>query len=164
MKTESRSDGWLQRRRRNNRQSLPWGFLFFRSPQRCVWADRSRFLDPTGQGVCQMKKRIHCTSAPCASIMRCTSGMQVAHPLKQWSCRRWAWMDRAAEKPEDPLPIAFSLWSTLCRSYNSGTQRIPHHSRTQRQLVLQLFPPHLLVGTQTWQVKGPLTGGTTFRS
>ena len=42
-----------------------------------------------------------------------------------------------------------------CRSYNTGTQRIPHHSRTQRQPVLQLFPPHLLVGTQTWQVKGP---------
>jgi hypothetical protein len=37
------------------------GFLFFGSPQRCVWADRSRFLDPTGQGACQMKKRIHCT-------------------------------------------------------------------------------------------------------
>ena len=50
--------------------------------------------DPTGQGVCQMKKRIHCTSAPCASIIRCTSGMEVAHPLKQWSCRRWVWMDR----------------------------------------------------------------------
>ncbi len=50
--------------------------------------------DPTGRGVCQMKKRIHCTSAPCTSIMCCTSGMQVAHPLKQWSFRRWVWMDR----------------------------------------------------------------------
>jgi hypothetical protein len=51
------------------------------------------------------------------SLYKCTvreyhvlhSGMQVTHPLKQWSCRRWAWMDRAFEKPEDPLPIAFSL-------------------------------------------------------
>ncbi len=33
-------------------QSLPWGFLFFRSRQRCVWTDRYRFLDPTGQGAC----------------------------------------------------------------------------------------------------------------
>jgi hypothetical protein len=50
--------GCLQRGR-NNRQSLPWGFLVFRSPERCVWADRSRFLDPTGKGACQMKKVVY---------------------------------------------------------------------------------------------------------
>ena len=36
----------------------PLGFLFFRSPPRCVWADRSTFLDPTGQltkTACQTK-------------------------------------------------------------------------------------------------------------
>jgi hypothetical protein len=37
------------------------------------------------------------------------SGIQVVHPLNQWSFRRWAWMDRASEKPEDPLPIAYFL-------------------------------------------------------
>jgi hypothetical protein len=58
----------------NNRQSLPWGFLFFRNPQRCVWVNRSRFLDPTGKDTCEMKKQIHCTSTPCASIMCCTVG------------------------------------------------------------------------------------------
>ncbi len=108
--------------------------------------------------LCQMKKLIHCTSAPCASIMRCTSGLQVEHPLKQWSCRRWTWMDRCRSHfsaTEHPLSIAFSLWSTRWFSYNTGTQPIPHHSRTQRPPVLQLFPPHLLVGTQTWQVQTP---------
>jgi hypothetical protein len=29
------------------------GFLFFRRLQRCVWTDRSRFLDPTGKGTCE---------------------------------------------------------------------------------------------------------------
>ncbi len=43
--------------------------------------------------------------------------------------------------------IAFSLRSTRCLSYKTGTQPIPHHSRTQRPQVLQLFPPHLLVWT-----------------
>jgi hypothetical protein len=56
----------------NNRQSLPWSFLFFRSPQRCaqrcLCADRSRFLDPTGNGACQMKKRMHSTSATCVTV------------------------------------------------------------------------------------------------
>jgi hypothetical protein len=33
-----------------------------------------------------------------------------------------------------------------------STQPSPHHNRTQRPLVLQLSPPHLLVWTQTWQV------------
>ena len=40
-----------------------------------MWVDRSRILDPTGQVTCQMKKRIHCTSVSCASIIRCTSGI-----------------------------------------------------------------------------------------
>jgi hypothetical protein len=62
-------------------------------------------------------------------FMRCTSGIQVVHPLKQWSCRRWAWMDRASEKPEDLLSITFSLWSTRCLSYNTGAQPIPHHQQ-----------------------------------
>ncbi len=88
-----------------------------------------------------MKKRIHCTCALFAIIMPCTSGMEVVHPLKQWICRRWAWMDRAAEKPEDPLPIAYFLSSTRCLSWNTGTEPFPHHHSTQRPPVLRCFPP-----------------------
>ncbi len=64
------------------------------------------------------------------------------------SSRRWTWIDRATEKLEVPIPITYSLWSTRCVSYNTSTQPVPHHSRTQRTPVLQLFPPHLLVWTQ----------------
>jgi hypothetical protein len=39
-----------------------------------VWADRSRFLDPTGKDTCQMKKRIHCTCALFAIIRESSSG------------------------------------------------------------------------------------------
>ena len=35
--------------------------------------------------------------------------VQVVHPLKQRRSRRWVWMGRAAEKSEDPLPIAYFL-------------------------------------------------------
>ncbi len=72
-----------------------------------------------------MKKRIHCTCALFAIIMRYTSRMQVVHPLKQWSSRRWTWMDRTTEKPEDPIPIVYFLWSTRCLSYNTGTEPFP---------------------------------------
>ena len=64
----------------NNRPSLPWGFLF-RNPQRCVWSDRSTFLDPTGKASCQVKKRIHSTSVPCTSIMSYTSEIKVVHSI-----------------------------------------------------------------------------------
>ncbi len=45
------------------------------------------------------------------------------------------------------------FFSTRCLSYNTGTEPFPQHSRTQRPPVLQMFPPHLLVCTQTWQGK-----------
>jgi hypothetical protein len=37
-----------QKRRPYNRQSLTWGFLFYRNPEKCVWTDRSVFLENSG--------------------------------------------------------------------------------------------------------------------
>ena len=33
------------KRRPYNRQSLPWGFLLYRNPEKCVWTDRSVLLE-----------------------------------------------------------------------------------------------------------------------
>ena len=57
-------------------------------------------------------------------------------------------MDRVTEKPEDPMKYPMSFFS-----YNTGTEPFPQHRRTQRPPVLQMFSPHLLVCTQTWQGK-----------
>jgi hypothetical protein len=42
-------EGWLERGP-NNRQSLPWGFLFFRSPSDTFVDRQIKVLDPTGTG------------------------------------------------------------------------------------------------------------------
>jgi hypothetical protein len=50
-----------QKRRTYNSQSLPWGFLFFRNPQKCVWMDRSVWLENSGgltETTCVTKKQI----------------------------------------------------------------------------------------------------------
>jgi hypothetical protein len=125
-------------------------FLFFRSSQRCVWADRSRFLDPTGKDTCQMKNRIHCTCSLFAIIMRCTSGMQVVHPLKQWNCRRWTWMDRTTEKPaartdgcgwtvQTSPSTPISVESIHALSIHTHLRKF--ESFTQRQHWYGTFPP-----------------------
>ena len=38
------------------------------------------------------------TNVPCSGF---TSGLEVVFPLKEWSCRRWVWMDRSTQNPED---------------------------------------------------------------
>jgi hypothetical protein len=37
-----------QKRRPYNLQSLPWGFLFYRSPENCIQTDRSVCLENSG--------------------------------------------------------------------------------------------------------------------
>jgi hypothetical protein len=37
-------------------------------------------------------------------------GRQIKVLGSYWKgCMRWTWMDRASEKPEDPIPIAYFL-------------------------------------------------------
>ena len=58
----SRSEEGYQNRRPYNRESLPWGFLFWRSPQKCVWSDRSVYLENSGtftETSCPTKEEIH---------------------------------------------------------------------------------------------------------
>ncbi len=104
--------GRMLERGPNNRQSLPWSFLFFRSPQRCaqrcLCADRSRFLDPTGNDACQMKKRMYSTSAPCVTVRE-------YHDLHKWDTGvfvSWIllWLGRKTTPPGPPGGQTATQW------------------------------------------------------
>ena len=38
-------------------------------------------------------------NVPRAGFMLCTSGLETVLPVKQWSSRRWVWMDSTAQNP-----------------------------------------------------------------
>jgi hypothetical protein len=120
-----------KRTKQSSITSMGFPRFFFRRPQGCVWTDRSRFLDPTGKDTCEMKKRIHCTSTPCTSIMRCTSGIQVVHPLKQWSCRRWVWI---------VMVSSIMLYHSLSPIPNTLYRCIRLHIKNQHGRVGRVYP------------------------
>ena len=56
------------KRRPYNRQSLPWGFLFYKSPEKGVRTDRSVCLENSGtltESACTTKKQIHSLNVSC---------------------------------------------------------------------------------------------------
>jgi hypothetical protein len=91
----------------DNRQSLSWGFLSHRIPQKCVWTDRSTCLE-----ILERQQRsharprsnlmIHSANVPCVGIMFCTSVLEVVFPLKQWSYRTQQDIDVDGQNRTEP--------------------------------------------------------------
>ena len=76
-----------QKRRPYNRQSLPWGFLFCRSPEKCVLSDRLACLENSGtltEAAFARMKRIRSLNVPF-----CPSHSSWSIAESDWVC--WGW-------------------------------------------------------------------------
>ncbi len=96
------------KRRPYNRQSLPWGFLFYRSPEKGVRTDRSVCLENSGtltEGV-WVRNRQHTLSMYSERVSYFT---QVV----------WRW-------PEDLMMTKYFSWSIHIRSCSTGTRIVFH--------------------------------------
>ena len=65
---------------------------------------RSTCLENSGtltEAACVTMNQIRSLNVPCPGFMLYTSGVEVVFPLKLWNCRRWVWMDRSVQNPED---------------------------------------------------------------
>ena len=140
------------KRRPYNRQSLPWGFLFYRSPEKCVWADRSVCLENSGtltETACATMKQIRSSSVPCTGFMIYRSGVpSQAMELEEMGVDEQV---RTEPRGSNDDKIFFMKYPYPFLQYWYGS--FPLTRRRQHPPTRQLFLPHLLMWSQTCQGK-----------